>query len=122
MIRHKCLLAAAFAFAFAPLATQAAETVYTFDSVTGIEHASTSTLIVRGILVNDTAPTSVSLPWGSGAAPFDRCEKLFNVVLAEPAAFTLTVTTDIELRYVGPPPETVTQVLVFKRCHADRKP
>jgi len=118
MIGNKYILAAMLACA--PLATQAAETVYTFDSVSGIEHLGDS-VVITGIRVNDTVPSSVSLPWAAGQR-FDRCEKLFNVVLAAPAEFTLTVATELVTTWVGPPPERQVTILVFNRCRADRKP
>lgn len=119
MIGKKYILAAALACA--PFATQAAETVYTFDSVTGIEHRQNEVRI-KGILLNHTTPTTVVLPWWTLPYHYEHCPNVFNVVLSQPAAFTLTVVTELVTEppmHPGAPPM---EVLHFRGCSADRKP
>ena len=115
MIGNKCMLAAALALA--PLATQAAETVYSFESVTGIEHRIQEVLIT-GVLINNSTPTTVTLPWPANASPpHPRCEQLFDVVLSQPGAYRLTVVTDTKIVYEGG--GTPTEVLFLKRCASE---
>jgi hypothetical protein len=113
MIGNKYILAAALACA--PFTTQGAETVYTFDSVAGIEHRSAEVRIT-GLLANATTPSTVTLPWSSGSL-FTRCESVFNAVLSMPGAYSLTVVT--ETRVV---PDPTFPSLVFVRCSSELKP
>lgn len=118
MIGNKYILAAALACA--PLATQATETVYTFDSVTSIEHRAAD-ILITGVLVNDATPTTVTLPWGVGEI-YNRCDRVFNVVLGQPAAYQLTVATVIVMKPTMPPGSPDTPVLTFARCKSTVKP
>jgi hypothetical protein len=116
MFGKKYILSAVLACA--PLVSHAAETVYTFDSTLAVEHTG-SEVLISGILVNDTVPTTVTLPWLTGGL-HDRCEKVFNVVLSQPAAYTLTVAT--EMKTVGGiPGNPPSQQLFFTRCRAELK-
>lgn len=117
MIGNKSVLVAALVFA--SFATQAAETVYTFDSVTAIKHRIYQ-VSITGVLVNDSTPTTVTLPWNDGLNPQARCERLFNVVLSQPATYRLTVVTDVVTQPdpIGNP----TQVVVFVGCEATAQP
>jgi len=101
-----------------PFVSHAAETVYTFDSPLAVEHTS-SEVLISGILVNDTVPTTITLPWLSGGL-YERCEKVFNVVMSQPAAYTLSVATEMRpvAGFPGSPP---TQQLFFTRCRAELK-
>ena len=120
MIGKKYTLAAVLACT--TFAAQAAETIYTFDTVTGIQHRQND-VVIRGTLVSDATPTSVTLPWSQITYPYTqytRCADVFNVVLSNPAAFTLTVTT--ELVTEQSPLGGTTTTLYFRSCSADRKP
>lgn len=118
MIGSKYLLAAALVAA--PALTQAAETVYSFDSVTGIEHRQQEVL-VTGVVVGDSAPTTITLPWSTTELhPYNRCDQLFNVVLNQSGAYRLIVVTDIKTIFEGP--GIPRDVLYFKRCAAELKP
>jgi hypothetical protein len=116
MTGNKYILAAVLACA--PLATHA-ETVYTFDNVIAIEHQPTQALIT-GVLLDDTQRITVTLPWESGSM-YERCEKVFNVVLSQPTAYNLTVVTET-LLFPGSPGQPDTLKLVFTRCRANLKP
>jgi len=92
MIR-KSLLASVLACA--SFAAHAAETVYTFDSVTRVEQR--GSLLITGVLVNETTPTTVTVPLSSGLLT-ESCLDLVNTVLARPEGYTLSVVTE----YVPP--------------------
>lgn len=112
MMSCRYLLAAILACG--PLASQAAETAYTFDSVAGVEHRYNE-IRITGVLVNDTTPTTVTLPWGSSSL-YERCDRLFNIVLSLPGVYNLTVVT--ETRVV---PDPTIPSLVFNRCSSMSK-
>ena len=114
MIGKKYILAAVLACA--PQASPADEASYTFDSVTAIEHGSSSGLVITGVLVNDTVPTTLAIPlYGSGSY-FDRCADLYNVVLSLPSVYNLTVTVDI-----NPNPSPGFPAMTFRGCKATAK-
>jgi hypothetical protein len=116
MIGNNCFLAAALAFG--PLAVQASDT-YTFDSITGIEHVQRQVLIT-GVLVNDSTPTTIAVEWTSSrGGPVTRCEALLSVVLSQPAAFRLTVTTQAENVVENGVPLTLD---ILKSCASQVKP
>jgi len=92
MFRNKYLLATLLAAA--AVTAHAAETSTTFDSVSSIQHRS-STIVITGILINDTVPTTVSFPAGGGGGVDNRCDRLFGIMLTQPGVYTLTVTTDV---------------------------
>jgi hypothetical protein len=100
--------------ACAPLAAQAAETSYTFDNVTGIEHRG-SEVRLTGVLVNDTLPSTVALPSFGGGGHYDRCARAFESTLSLPGMYNLTVVVDTL------PPPSPTPV-VFVRCSLTLKP
>lgn len=110
MFGTKYLFAAVFAAA--PLASHAAETVYTFDRIIAVEH-DPGDVLVTGTLVDDTTPTTVSFPY---TGPLERCEKLLNVALTQPDTYTLTMVTDSRVNSWGEP------YLTFTRCKLQRKP
>lgn len=119
MIGKKYILSAVLACA--PLATHAAETFYSFSSVSSIEHTS-GELEIIGTLLNNTAAI-VTLPWEIGYASgsvYERCEKVFNVVLSQPEAYALTVATEVQT-IPGHPGFPDTLKLVFTRCRAHVK-
>ena len=112
MIGKKYILAAVLACA--AFATQAAETAYTFDTLTGIEHRSNEVRLT-GVLVNDTVPSTVSLPSFGGGGLYDRCARAFENMLSLPGTYILTVVTD------ALPPPSPTPV-IFVRCSLNFKP
>jgi hypothetical protein len=104
-MNKKCLLATFLAVA--PFAAQAVEVSYTFDSISAIKQRGNNTSIT-GILINDSVPTTVSLPTGSTAVPNERCDRLYVLMLDQPGKYTLTVTKDIPTPTGGPPmPESL---------------
>ena len=90
MNSRKRVASIAALFLSASFGAQAAETVYTFDSVTEFAHRQ-SYFDITGVLTNTTAPTTVSVPNGG---PFERCRDLFNLVLAHPGIYRLSVVTE----------------------------
>jgi hypothetical protein len=92
MFRNKYLLATLLAAA--TVTAHAAETDTTFDSVSSIQHRA-STIVITGILVNDTVPTTYSFPSGGGGGVDERCDRLYGVMLTQPGVYTLTVTTTL---------------------------
>lgn len=115
MIGNKYILAALLACA--PLASQAAPATYTFDSITAIEHGSSSGLVITGVLVNDTVPTTLAMPMYGSGGYLDRCTNLFNVVLSLPSVYLLSITVE-----VNPNPSPGFPALTFQGCKATAKP
>jgi hypothetical protein len=109
MMSSKYLLATLLAVA--SFSTQAAETDYTFDSVSKVKHRSSS-IAITGVLVGDSAASTVTIP---GSAFFERCDKVLNLMMSSPGAYILTVTTEIFVS--NPPPYTA-----FVGCSLELKP
>ena len=119
MIGKKYIFAAVLASA--PLATYA-QNVYTFENVVAIEHRPNQVLIT-GDLFDDIQRRTITLPLDSASGygnMYERCDRVFNVVLSQPAAYDLTVVTEL-LFFPGNPGETGTVKLVFTSCRANLK-
>lgn len=114
---NKSLVASALLM-ISPLAAQATENSYLFDSVSAVRIRSASTSIT-GILVGESSPTTVNAP--TNTALTDRCEKLYSLVLSQPGAYLLEVTIDTSFLTI-PPSTTPTQVITFVGCEASLKP
>jgi len=119
MFGNKRLLAAALALA--PLATQAAETSYTFNSVSMIRQRPSSTTIT-GILIDDNLPMTVSFPAGGTPNFTDRCERLFGSMLDQPGTYLLTVTVDVTTPVPTPTNPNPVPVTTLVGCQLDVRP
>lgn len=116
MIGSKRVLATAL-LALSPFAAQAVETNYVFDHVSAVR-ARLSNVTITGILVGDSVPTSVTTPSGG---PTERCDRLFNLVLSQPGAYTLTVTIDTSFVTLPGDPTPV-PLNTFVGCTVELKP
>lgn len=114
---NKRLLASALLM-ISPLAAQATETSYTFDSVSAVRERN-SNISITGVLVGETSPTTISAPTGSG--PTERCDRLYNLVLSQPGAYLLTVTIDVSYTTLPPDPTPILTTL-FVGCQVALKP
>jgi hypothetical protein len=71
-------------------AAQAVAATYAFASVTGIQYG--ASILVTGVLVNDTASTTITLP-SAGSADSDRCKGFIFAMISTPGTYTLTLVT-----------------------------
>ncbi|WP_153067098.1 hypothetical protein [Steroidobacter cummioxidans] len=92
MMRKKWVAAAAL---LAMSAGALADGTYEFDSVTNLTHSGNS---ITGVLVNDTVPTTLTLPLQS------QCFSWMQLMMTNPGAFTLTLTIASSSGGGGPPP------------------
>jgi hypothetical protein len=73
-------------------AAQAVAATYAFASVTGIQYG--ADISVTGVLVNDTAPTTITLPKaGPAASDLDSCKGFVFSMISTPRTYVLTVVT-----------------------------
>jgi len=114
MIGKKYILGALLACA--PLASHAVVTTYTFDSISSIENGESIGLVITGVLVNDTVPTTVAIPRYSSGGYIDRCNSLYTLVLSLPSVYSLTITVDVD-----PNPPPTFPAINFKGCKVDVK-
>src|SRR5262245_38266098 len=116
MIQWKRVLPGGALLLSASFGTQA-ETAYTFDSVTGIVHRQGATTQITGVLVNDTAPTSVTINYqNSTTSVFDRCLNFYTLMLSSPGIYRLAVATEPYTDLAG---NTYTLLI---RCGLERIP
>ena len=103
---------------FASMAAHAVDDTYLFESVGSVEHSSVPTFAtsITGVLVNESTPTSVSVPASEGVVG-DRCAKYYDVMLKEPGTFTLSIT--VRTTTITTPPTTTVQLL---KCSLARNP
>lgn len=117
MIRSQYLLATLFATA--TFAAHAAETSYTFDSVTRIQQRA-STTSITGILASDGTLATVSFPLG-GTNLWERCEQWYGIMVSQPGSHTLTITTDV-IYVDSPGGGAPVPVTTFVGCSLEPKP
>jgi hypothetical protein len=100
----------------ASVAAHAVDDSYAFASISGVQHAmdSTTTTTITGVLVNDSTPTSLSLPANVGVVG-DRCAKYYDVMLEQPGVYALSVT----VRTTTTP---MTTTVVLANCTLTRNP
>ena len=113
MIAWKRVLPVAALLLSASVGAQA-DTIYTFDSVTGIGHRQ-SNLDLTGVLINNTAPTTVTVPAQLAGGHFERCVTFFNLMLTNPGTYRLTVVTESHVD-----PSLGITVTNFVRCGLER--
>jgi len=87
----------------------ATEVDYEFDSITNLAH---NGYVVVGVLVNDTAPTTLTL----NGVNYPQCLSWLELMMTDPGKFTLAVTVTT----IGGPIPPVS--INLTRCQLNAKP
>ena len=70
--------------------TAQADTTYVFSTVTGIQYGSTA--YITGVLAGQSTPSTVQFPLAADGFSA-RCENWLDLMISNPAVFTVTLTT-----------------------------
>jgi hypothetical protein len=92
-------------------------TTYVFAQVTGIQYGPTNsanTYSVTGVLVNDSASTTVAIPIPSTTSP--SCGDFPSMMISHPGVYTLTI---VMAQFTAPPPASGTYT-ALSTCRLDR--
>jgi hypothetical protein len=90
-----------------------ATTTYTFDSLSKIQYGGGATLVtLTGILLGDSAPSTVAVPSG-----LTECEGFYKEALSTSGKFLLNLTTDL----LPPSLPGGSSTLVLVSCSLERK-
>jgi len=96
-----------------------ATTSYTFDSVTKVEYTQDTVAIkLTGVLLGDSAPSTVAVPSGSPNGATAACQGFYKEALSTSGKFLLNVTTDLS----SSPMPGGTGNLLLVSCSLERKP
>jgi hypothetical protein len=98
MIRLKQVLPFAALLLSSSFAAQAVETTYAFGNVIAIDYG--TSLSITGVLLNNSAPTTITLPMGLSI--FDRCQDFIVAMINNPGSYRLTIAFDSQPNPLDP--------------------